>query len=36
LFGRIADPFAQGPWCRVLGNVRPVPFQGKPGLFDVT
>jgi hypothetical protein len=39
LFGRITDPFAVGPWCWILSNPtafeRPVPFQGKPGLFDI-
>ncbi len=39
LFERIDDPLAVGPWCWLLGNPRPferpIPFQGKPGLFDV-
>jgi hypothetical protein len=32
------DPFAVGPWCWVLSGacrIRPVPFKGQVGLFDV-
>jgi hypothetical protein len=32
------DPFAVGPWCWLLARarrVRPVPFRGQVGLFDV-
>src|SRR5262249_28755770 len=32
------DPFAMGPWCWLLGQarrIRPIPFQGKVGFFDL-
>jgi ASCH domain-containing protein len=32
------DPFAVGPWCWLLAGarrIRPVPFKGQVGLFDV-
>ena len=32
------DPFAVGPWCWLLARarpIRPVPFRGQVGLFDV-
>ena len=31
-------PFAEGPWCWMLGNprqIRPIPFKGRLGLFDL-
>lgn len=35
----IADPFAFGPWCYVLANVRPLvtpfPCRGQQGFFQV-
>lgn len=38
-FERVADdPFAEGPWCWIVENPRPVepmPFRGVLGLFDV-
>lgn len=34
------DPFAEGPWCWVLANVRrlpePIPCAGKQGLWNVS
>ena len=33
------DPFAEGPWCWLLADPRPlpalVPWKGRLGLFDV-
>jgi hypothetical protein len=32
------DPFATGPWCWLLARarpIRPVPFRGQVGLFNV-
>ena len=33
------DPFAEGPWCWTLANVRafaaPIPYRGQMGLFAV-
>ena len=34
----LQDPFAEGPWCWILDNVRPmpaVPYVGQRGLFRV-
>lgn len=35
----IGQPFAEGPWCWILENVRrlaePIPYKGEQGLFDV-
>jgi hypothetical protein len=33
-----ADPFAEGPWCWLLANPRPIqpaPFKGQVALFTV-
>jgi hypothetical protein len=39
LGGRRNDPWAEGPWCWLLGNPRPlalpVPYRGTLGLFQV-
>jgi len=37
--GRRNDPWAEGPWCWLLADPRPlavpVPYRGRQGLFDV-